>query len=294
VSLSIGVVSYDPPESLVSLCTSLITQGCRVRVVDNGSSTGVVVLTACEQAGAEVVRLGSNTGVSGALAALLDAAEGDEWLLTLDQDSRLPNDFVRLLTGSAAVADPRVAVVGPVVRDELTGDLMQGDPAATSTYDVRDVITSGSLCRTSALREVGGVRSDLFIDYVDWDLCRRLRGAGWRVVVEPSAVLLHSLGATRTHRVAGVMRVRASHHSADRQYYKYRNFLLLARAGTLRGESRWAVRQGAALAWGPLKISLLERDRVAKLRAIAVGVRDGLHGRGGSRPTSRGVQPRTG
>lgn len=291
--LSVGIVSYEPPKSLVALCASLIAQDCRVRLVDNGSTTGADVLAACERAGALVVRLGRNTGVSGALAALLDAAAGDEWLLTLDQDSRLPGDFVRLMTGSATAADPRVAVVGPVVRDELSGDLLQGDPTPTTAYDVLGVITSGSLCRTSALREVGGIRADLFIDFVDWDLCLRLRAAGWRVVIEPAAVLLHSLGATRTHRVAWVG-VHASHHSADRQYYKYRNFLLLARAGTLRGEPRWAARQAAALAWGPLKILLLERDRVAKLRAVVAGVRDGLRGRGGSRPTGDDVRPSTG
>jgi rhamnosyltransferase len=238
--------------------------------------------------------MGTNTGISGALAALLDAAEGDDWLLTLDQDSRLPDDFVHLLVGSAAAADPRVAVVGPVVRDEQTGVVLQGDPAASTTYDVLGVITSGSLCRTSALREIGGVRADLFIDYVDWDLCLRLRAAGWRVAVEPSAVLLHSLGATRTHTVAGSIGVRASHHSADRQYYKYRNFLLLVRAGTLRGVPRWASRQAAALVWGPLKIVLLEHDRGAKLRAIAVGVRDGLRGRGGPRPIGSGARRWTG
>lgn len=290
---SVGVVSYNPPESLVALCAAVLAQGCRVRVIDNGSRTGAEVLVACEEAGAEVVRLGSNTGISGALAVLLDAAVEDDWLLTLDQDSRLPDDFVRLLAGSAAVSDPEVAVVGPVVRDELSADVLQGDPQAPSAYDVMGVITSGSLCRTGALRAVGGFRADLFIDYVDWDLCLRLRAAGWRVAVEPAAVLLHSLGATRTHSVAGVG-VRASHHSADRQYYKYRNFLLLARAGTLRGAPRWSVRQAAALAWGPLKIVLLERERIAKLRAIAAGVRDGLRGRGGSRPTRGGAQRSTG
>jgi rhamnosyltransferase len=293
VSLSVGVVSYNPPESLLALCNSLVAQGCRVRVVDNGSSTGTDVLLACERGGVDVHRLARNSGVSGALEVLIDAAESDEWLLTLDQDSRITDDFVHRLSASARAAEARVALVGPVVRDELTGSLLQGDPTATTAYDVLGVITSGSLCRISAVREVGGVRADLFIDYVDWDLCLRLRAAGWRVVVEPTAVLLHSLGATRSHVVAGLAKVRASHHSADRQYYKYRNFLLLARAGTLRAEPRWAARQAAALAWGPLKILLLERGRVAKLRAVVAGVRDGLRGRGGSRPTGGGVRPST-
>ena len=284
MSLSVGVVSYDPPESLVTLVFALVAQGCRVRVVDNGSNTGADVLVDCEEAGAEVVRLGRNTGVSGALGALLDAVGADEWLLTLDQDSRLTEGFVDHLVDSPAAADRAVAVVGPLVRDEKTGDVLQGDPTAAAWYAVPGVITSGSLCRTSALREVGGARADLFIDYVDWDLCLRLRAAGWRVAVEPAALMLHSLGRTRTHRVAGAA-IRTSHHSADRQYYKYRNFLLLARAGTLRVDPRWALRHAAALAWGPLKIMLLEHDRRAKLRAISAGVRDGLRGQGGPRPT---------
>jgi rhamnosyltransferase len=292
VSISAGVVSYDPPESLVALCRSLVVQGCPVRVVDNGSATAAGVLAACERAGAQVVRLGENTGVSGALSVLFDAAEGDEWVLTLDQDSVVPGDFVCLLTDAAGTADRRVAVIGPVVRDQQSGDVVQGDPSATTAYDVPGVITSGSLCRSAALRDVGGVRTDLFVDYVDWDLCLRLRAAGWRVVVQPRAVMLHSLGATRTHRFAGVVRVRASHHSADRQYYKYRNFILLARAGTFRGATWWALRQAAALGWGPLKIALLEQDRVAKMRAIVQGIKDGLRGRGGSRPT-RGVDRRS-
>ena len=290
MSLRAGVVSFQPPESLVSLCSSLVAQGCHVSVVDNGSSSGAEVLAACERAGADVVRLGRNAGVSGALSALVDMVTDEEWLLTFDQDSAVTDDFVTRLTSSPAVADPRVAVVGPMVRDERSGVLLQGDAAATAVYDVLGVITSGSLCRTRALHQVG-VRSDLFIDYVDWDLCLRLRAAGWRVVVEPSAVMLHSIGAARTHRVAGGLKVRASHHSADRQYYRYRNFLLLARAGTLRAEPRWALRHAAALTWGPLKIAILERDRGAKLRAIATGVRDGLRGRGGPRPTSGDARP---
>jgi rhamnosyltransferase len=294
VHLRAGVISFDPPDSLVALCASLVAQGCQVSVVDNGSSGGLRVLDQCERAGADVLRLGCNTGVSGALTTLVDIVKEEEWLLTLDQDSRISEDFVALLTRSPTVAEPEVAVLGPLVRDEQTGDLVQGDPAATAAYDVLGVITSGSLCRTVALRAVGGFRADLFIDYVDWDLCLRLRAAGWRVVVEPAAEMTHSIGDTRSHRVAGVVPVRASHHSADRQYYKYRNFLLLARSGTLRSEPRWALRHAMALAWGPFKITLLERDRLAKLRAIVAGVRDGLRGRGGPRPTSGADRPSRG
>ena len=194
VSISAGIVSFNPPESMRDLCGALLSQGCPVTVVDNGSGSGADVLDDCERAGADVVRLGHNAGVSGALTVLVDMLSDKKWLLTLDEDSRPTQDFVALLTSSPALTKPRVAVVGPMVRDEHSGHLLQGDAEAAGAYHVPGVITSGSLCRTDALREVGGVRSDLFIDDVVLQICA-CACAFRPVVIEPAALLMHSIGA---------------------------------------------------------------------------------------------------
>ena len=280
--VQVAVVAFNPGETLHALCAVLIAAGGRVLVLDNASESGLDVLEQCRVAGADVVRSEQNVGVSGALATAHEYARGSTWLLTFDQDSVVEPAFLSALFSTSAARDRAVAMIGPHVVDAASGDLLQGHAGSTVPFDARLVITSGALCRISALDDVGGFCEDLFIDHVDHDICLRLRGSGWRVAIEPAAVMRHSIGQMQTHVVAGVS-VRNSHHGADRQYYKYRNFLLLIRRGTARHDLRWALRTLVALSWAPLKIVVFEDDRTAKLRAVAAGIRDGLLGRGGRR-----------
>ncbi len=256
-------------------------------VLDNASQDGLETLSACDEAGAEVRRLPDNIGVSGALAVAHRRARDHEWLLTLDQDSSVDAGFVRALASSSAARDPRVAMIGPLVVDSSSGDVLQGSPEGSSPTRTRLIITSGALCRVAALDDVGGFREDLFIDHVDHDICLRLRRRGWTVFLEHAVTMRHSIGQMRSHGLVGGLAVRNSHHSADRQYYKYRNYILLVKDGTARADSRWCLRTALALAWGPLKIVAFEGSKLAKLGGIAAGVRDGVLGRTGRRPTAR-------
>jgi len=282
------VVAYNPENSLVALCSALAGQGCGVHVVDNSATPGTVV-NRCSALGAVVHSLGTNLGVGGALATGLDALPaGTEWVLTFDQDSVVPDGYVAGLLGSAALTRPEVAVVGPVARDRQTGVLIQGDRSQHSWYPVPRLITSGALCRVSALQAVNGFRRELFIDYVDFDLCARLRRAGYVVAVEPSVELAHSIGHLTRHALPDGFAVSTTNHGRDRQYYKYRNFILLIRDGTFRQEGlTWKARSALALAFAPVKILALESDRRGKLSGVWRGVVDGLASRTGPRPSAR-------
>lgn len=278
------VVAWNPEPGLEVLCTTLLDSGCDVLVVDNASTTGLDVVEACRAAGASVVRMAQNVGVSGALGEghAHAATRADPWLLTFDQDSVVAEGFVETLLKSPGITDPRVAMIGPQVLDAASGEVLQGATDRSRTYSAPLVITSGALCRLDALNEVGGFREDLFIDHVDHDICLRLRSRGWLIQIDPAVTMQHSIGMMRAHAV-GRMQVRNSHHSPDRQYYKYRNYVLLVRDGTALADLRWALRTLLALAWGPLKILVFEADKAAKLTSIASGVVDGLRGRGGPR-----------
>lgn len=280
------VVSWNPSTALLDLCTGALAAGCEVAVLDNGSTHGLDVLDSCRRAGARVVALEQNLGLARALAEGHHLAENHQWLLTFDQDSVIEPGMVNGLLASPAAADPTVAMIGPRVVDTGIGTVVQGPTEGSDGgSDARLLITSGALTRVSALTQIGGFREDLFIDHVDHDVCLRLRRAGWRLVLEPTVTMRHTIGQMRSHPVAGRVRVRNSHHSPDRQYYKYRNFLLLVRDGTARADTRWALRTGLALSWGPLKIAAFEQQKRAKLRSIFAGVVDGLRGHGGPRPT---------
>lgn len=276
------IVSYNPAPSLLRLVKDLVAAEIPVEVVDNASTSGADVLEECAAAGATLTLLSTNTGVAGALNHALESATA-EWLLTFDQDSRLTAHMLEQLLGSNATNDERVAIVAPVVRDEATARPLQGDPGRSGWYETERSFTSGSLCRVAALRHVGGFRTDLVIDFVDWDLCVRLREAGWQIAIEPTAVIEHSIGRATSHRVPLLGEVTTSNHNADRQYYKYRNYLLLARSGELAHDPRWSARTAFGLGLGIGKVLAFESDKRAKLAAIAAGVRDGVVGRSGTR-----------
>ena len=288
-----AIVAYDPGPALADLCRALRAADLPVHVIDNGSTQGIDRLDEAESLGATVTRLGVNSGVAGALTVALDAAAADDWLLTLDQDSRLLADTAGILARSSAVLDPRVAIVAPLIHDEDGAGLVQGDAEAGSWYLTDKVLTSGALCLVAALRDVGGYRRELFIDLVDWDLCFRLRASGWSIAIEPAAGLLHSIGHATRHHVPVLGDVVTTNHSADRQYYKVRNFLLLAREGTFGAEPGWAARTWLGLLFGAGKVVAFESDKRAKLRAMVRGVADGLAGRGGPRPAPAGWRPRS-
>lgn len=69
-------------------------------------------------------------------------------------------------------------------------------------YEMRDVgyseqcdvqFASGAfmLCRTTALKAIGGFDERYFLYFEDADLSRKMWGAGWRVRFEPSALVFH-------------------------------------------------------------------------------------------------------
>jgi len=277
-----AIVSYNPAPSLLTLVAALLAAGVPVDVVDNASTSGSDVLEECAALGATLTLLDTNTGVAGALGLALGSTTFD-WLLTFDQDSVLTAHTLDRLLGSAATESSRVAIVAPVVRDEASARPLQGDPGRGDWYETERALTSGSLCRVVALRHVGGFRTELVIDFVDWDLCLRLREAGWQIAIEPTAVLEHTIGRTSSRHVPLLGDVTTSNHDADRQYYKYRNYLLLARSGELTHDPRWSLRTALGLGLGVGKVLAFESDKWAKLAAIGAGLRDGAVGRGGTR-----------
>jgi rhamnosyltransferase len=279
------IVSYNPGSKLTSLVETLRHDGCPVLVVDNGSSTGFEHLNACRQLGAAVQLLGENTGVAGALSVGARLVAPSVWLLTFDQDSVIEPGFVNQLLDSDAAADESVAIVAPRIVDDRAGGLLQGR-VYDSAHRVPLAMTSGALTRRRALQSVGGYREAFFIDHVDHDICLRLRRAGYAIALEPRATMRHSVGAMTEHHF-GRLTVRASHHGPDRQYYKYRNFVLLVRNGVALTDLNWALRTTLSLVVAPVKILALEDDKGLKLVAIGAGLRDGALGRGGRRPGGR-------
>lgn len=274
------VTSFNPGPDLVTVCRSVVEQVDRLIVVDDGSTVDVEqVFTDCRTLGAEIVRHESNRGIAAALNTGLAAAGRDAHVLTLDQDSRVPDGYVgALLDAADALPAARVAMVGP---GSASG--VRTYAASSSGARVLDAepIQSGLLLLGPAVAELGEFEEDLFIDGVDTEYWLRARRAGWVAVVAPGTALEHQLGRHHELRLAG-RTLRLTYAAPFRYYFIARNRVALVRRYG-RSEKRWAIGAVGRDVRHLVITTVLVPGRSQRLRETAAGLRDGFRGRLGPR-----------
>ena len=224
-----------------------------------------------------MVRHRSNTGIARSLNDGLRAAVDADatWLLTVDQDSEIPEDYVERLVLAAGFAADALGIehVGAVAAgsiDDASGELSYPVSFDGDVLITQEVIQTGTLWDVQAMTAVGGFDESLGIDAVDAAACLRLRQTGRRIVLASELAVGHRVGAG--HQVTLLGRsVLASGHSPHRRTTIVRNRLRLFPAEfaldpvhALRTLRRVAVNTALAVT--------IEDDRWAKARASAQGL----------------------
>lgn len=156
--------------------------------------------------GVAYVAAPQNKGLAAAYNYAIECAmqNGSQWLLTLDQDTDLPEDFL-LRMGSVAAEVSGTPAIGAVVPQifgagrvlspnrfiggALPSWFPQGFRGVTSqpTY----AFNSAALIRLSALRQVGGYSAWFWLDNSDACLFRRLHRHGKQVFVAGDVQVQH-------------------------------------------------------------------------------------------------------
>lgn len=139
-----------------------------------------------------------------AIQHLRNVADADDWVLLMNNDTTVSDDFVQCLLDAALTHAP--AAVGSVVRDEddharllsiganvdawrfLTHDILDTEQSQTTASVVKvDALSGrGVLFPMAGLIAAGGMRPWVLPHYLaDYELSIRIRKAGWRLMVLP-------------------------------------------------------------------------------------------------------------
>lgn len=233
-----------------------------VLAVDNASTDGSAEMLRDLLGSRRVVTLPRNVGFPGAVARAMEipAAREADFLLLLHDDTVLDPDAVARLVGAASDG---VGVVGPKVLDgerrrvlrEIgytidrfgyrysaleEGEIDQGQH--DSPREVLYVSGAAMLVARDAWLRAGPPDPRLRPAHGDLDFCWRIRIAGFRVVMDPSAVAYH--------RAVGDQGRRAGSRSEDVRYLEERSSLTAMlknyRLGTLLWVMPMYVVQGLA------------------------------------------------
>jgi GT2 family glycosyltransferase len=149
----------------------------------------------------------SNVGLATAYNRALEVAqsEGYLWLLTLDQDTQLPPDFLVKISLHAAQSqsDESVAAIVPHLKHGATPvspiyvGLLRHSAVPEGFTGLNDrelyALNSAALLRVSALRQIGGFCEDFWLDQLDLALHRTLHDAGMRTYVAGDIQVQHEL-----------------------------------------------------------------------------------------------------
>lgn len=284
------VVTYQPTlEVLEKLLDALMPQVKSVVLVDNGSHADLLTWHKERDTPAlELLLLNENRGIAAAHNVGIDWARTQEadFVVLMDQDSIPAPDMVAKLY--AAISDqPSAAAAGPRYLDtrqenpppfiRVSGLKLERCACATeeAIVPVDYLISSGCLIPMPVLDKVGGMRDDLFIDYVDIEWGLRARRHGLQSYGVCGAKMHHSLGDQPIKFLSKNIPL----HSPLRHYYHFRNAVLLYREQWV--PLNWKLVDGWRLCLKYGFYTLFAKPRMAHFRMMSLGLWHGIRNKTG-------------
>lgn len=291
------IVSYNPNyKNIFDLIKRLIDQDVFVIWVDNFSDNfkGFSELKGLNQSKIDLITLSENYGIAHAQNVGIEKAIqlGADSIVFFDQDSEIDEKFIHNLTTDYNTLREKginVAAIGPRFVDKKLGFYAPGlivkKTGLISKKDLKNIsqpeavgmiISSGSLIPVHALKDIGLMNQDLFIDYVDTEWCLRALKKGYQIYISDKATMYHSVGESTITLFGRTCPV----HSAHRRYYRVRNLFLMMRMSHIR--KLWIVSMIINNIIAQIILFITQKKKFSYMYYFILSIIDGLKGKKGS------------
>lgn len=241
-----GIVTYHPELSRLSESINRLYKQVDVVYIVNNTpkpeETFVNFIYGSKNTKIKYFSNDSNVGLAKALNQLCEMAidEGYNWLLLLDQDSLISDNF--FLNISKYVNLPKVGLFCPTVIEDGLGTFYNMtssvDPLKNELVEVAFAITSGSFINLKYYQVVGGFYEELFVEGIDNDYSKLLNHLGVKIYLISSNFILHEYGSSEETVFSKIyFKIKNKNHPffirrnypAIRIYYQFRNSVILYR-----------------------------------------------------------------
>ena len=288
-SVAILTVNYNSRRYIADFLASLkaVTYpNYRLVVVDNGSDDGSPEEIEWLFPQAVLMRNGENLGITGGhnVGIRYCLERRFDYVLFLNNDTVVSQEFLDRLVESAderTMMAPKTYLHGrPGLLDDTVGDFdwrrgvwrgwLYGKPEPPGFERLRRVNMASLCCLlvpAAVFRDIGLMDERFFMYYDDFDFVARARAAGYRLRLNPAAVIHHRKAASS----GGV-------ESPFKVYYASRNRLYLMRKHSSRLRFRLFLAYFMATRVAHF-VSYLGRGQWRQLRAMLMGIADFFRGR---------------
>lgn len=293
-SIAAIVVLYQPNTQILNqLIRALSNQVSRIIFVNNSTDAYMGYADKTCNAQIEIINLKKNFGIAYAQNIGIEKAIffGHEYVLLLDQDSIPQMGMVgKLFNIFSSPSDNNFDIIaaGPSYIDTRNGIRSYfivskfGFPFRfkpskndnlSNCVSVTFLISSGSLISISKLIDIGGMRSNYFIDHVDTEWCLRAKSKGFKLVGVHSAIMQHTLG-DHVKRFWFFYFRSIAYHSPLRDYYMFRNTILMLR------DTKVPIIWSFFLAFRLIQFSfyflIFSKERSNRMQSMLLGLKHGL------------------
>lgn len=267
------IVCYNPDiDKLNKNVRAIYHQVSHIYIVDNGSLNLESYKQTLPKSNLDIIELSSNKGIAYALNVGYNACKDKcSWFITLDQDScSAPNMVLEL---KKHITDKNIAIISPRIVD-INYDCSGPNE---NVREITSAITSGCLNSVACFEQLGGFDEKMFIDYVDHEICLRFRLNGYKIIIEPKAVLYQEVGQISSHKFLGI-NMPTTNHRPFRRYFLFRNKVYMFKK-YFRNFPGWCINDFFSSVKTFTKIVLLEKQRSKNVKCIFRGLLDGIIGR---------------
>lgn len=289
------IVTYDPELTKLERLVRCVTpQVHSLFVVDNGSSASTVawLRSNADALHFTPILLEDNYGVAFAQNTGIQACRqaGARYVILFDHDSLPDQAMVARLLATAQSQQAmgrKVAAVGPKYFDPRQNNpppfikcvnlriLKQPCLHEEAVVEVDYLVSSGCLIPMQTLDVVGGMREELFIDYVDIEWGLRAKHLGYTSYGDCRALMWHELG----ENPIGFLGKQYPSHSPLRHYYHFRNAIWMYRQPWV--PLGWKLADAWRLLLKYVFYSLFARPRLKHWWMMTLGLTHGLLGQTG-------------
>lgn len=277
MKFGIGVIVYNPDKYVIKRLRKYKDITDYLFVFDNSELDSQISSDIKKEFGAHYCHK-NNVGMSGALNWIIKESfkKQLDYLLTMDQDSDFASESIcEMLKLIQSEKDTNIAVHCPNYRkiySDENGNEIFGDFKISNeeNKDVNYSMTSASFFKVKYLSGLEPL-DNLFIGYVDQDICYSLRNRGYKIRMVGSISFDQRVGQTLSGSRYNQL-IKAVKHTPTRYYYMGRNNIYLREKYS---DSKKIVKELKLSYYRILlNIFLSENDKAKKISAFSKGKKD--------------------
>lgn len=278
------VTLYNPRDIHINNVDKLLLQSDLVIVCDNSNANHHNFFKDKDKC--VYLHWGENYGLSKAFnLALNDKNIGwndEDIVVFFDQDSVVPQNHISILLKefeSLERSGLKVGCIGPVYFDSSTGKNeipRMYHKINDSIIKVDSIVTTSMLCKYKTIKSINFWNEEVFLDMADWDMCWRLKFAGYFVCMTNKTILNHSVGEGIKKIGFFILRI----GKPFREYYQIRDCLRLMKKNYT--PLKYKIRFIAMLTVRTILHILFLDNKVQRVKFIAKGIIDYYKCKGGA------------